>query len=212
MTLLNNCGFQFIIGIYSLHIIMDKEYRSSEKVELRDNTIEGYACVFGKPSDPALGFTEYIDMGSITDEVVNNSDILATYEHDFKQLLARSKFGEGSLQLSIDDNGLFFRFEIPDTQLGHDLKAMIQRGDLQGCSFCFAVADDGVAVVLVERLELALCLQDKAGGDLAAADGSHELFQVRYLPDVGALVDEAAHMDGEPAAVYVVGLFTQQVK
>ena len=143
MTLLNNCGFQFIIGIYSLYIIMDKEYRSSEKVELRDNTIEGYACVFGKPSDPALGFTEYIDVGSITDEVVNNSDILATYEHDFKQLLARSKFGEGSLQLSIDDNGLFFRFEIPDTQLGHDLKAMIQRGDLQGCSFCFAVADGG---------------------------------------------------------------------
>ena len=55
MTLLNNCDFQFIIGIYSLYIIMDKEYRSSEKVELRDNTIEGYACVFDKPSDPALG-------------------------------------------------------------------------------------------------------------------------------------------------------------
>lgn len=122
---------------------MNKEYRSSEKVELRDNTIEGYACVFDKPSDPALGFTEYIDKGSITDEVVHNSDILATYEHDFKQLLARSKFGQGSLQLSVDDTGLFFRFEIPDTQLGHDLKAMIQRGDLQGCSFCFAVDADG---------------------------------------------------------------------
>ena len=40
----------------------------------------------------------------------------------------------------------------------------------------------------------------------------HELFQVRYLPDIGALVDEAAHMDGEPATVHVVGLFAQQVE
>ena len=75
-----------------------------------------------------------------------------------------------------------------------------------------AVADNGVGVVLVQRLQLALGLQDETGGNLAAADGSHELFQVRYLPDVGALIDEAAHMDGEPSAVHVVGLFAQQVK
>lgn len=124
-------------------MVVQKEYRSSDKVELKGNTIEGYACVFNSPSDPALGFTEYIDRGAITEDVISNSDILATYEHDFKQLLARSKRGEGSLTVGLDDNGMYFRFEIPDTQLGHDLKAMIQRGDLQGCSFCFAVADGG---------------------------------------------------------------------
>ena len=75
-----------------------------------------------------------------------------------------------------------------------------------------AVADDGVAVVLVERLELALCLQNKAGGDLAAADGGHQLLQLGNLPDVGALVDEAAHMDGQPAAVHVVRLVAQEVE
>ena len=57
-----------------------------------------------------------------------------------------------------------------------------------------------------------MCLQDEAGGDLAAADGGHELFQFGDLPDVGALVDEAAHMDGEPATVHVVGLVTQEIE
>ena len=75
-----------------------------------------------------------------------------------------------------------------------------------------AVADDGVAVVLVERLELALCLQDKAGGDLAAADGGHELFQLGNLPDVGALVNQTSHMHGQASAVYIVRLFAQEVE
>ena len=75
-----------------------------------------------------------------------------------------------------------------------------------------AVADDGVGVVLVERLELALRLQHEAGGNLTASYRRHELLKVGYLPDVRALVYEAAHMDGQPAAVDVVGCLTQKVK
>ena len=75
-----------------------------------------------------------------------------------------------------------------------------------------AVADDGVGVVLVECLELALRLQHEAGGDLTASYRRHELLKVGYLPDVRALVYEAAHMDGQPAAVDVVGLLAQKVK
>ena len=64
----------------------------------------------------------------------------------------------------------------------------------------------------IEGFELGLCLQNKAGGDLAAADGGHELFQLGNLPDVGALVDEAAHMDRQPAAVHIVGLVAQEIE
>lgn len=49
-----------------------------------------------------------------------------------------------------------------------------------------AVADDDVGVVLVNRLELALRLEDEAGRDFPAADGRHELFQLGNLADVGA--------------------------
>ena len=75
-----------------------------------------------------------------------------------------------------------------------------------------AVANNGVGVVLVNGFQLALGLQNQAGGNFPATDGSHELFQLWYLPDVGALVNEAAHMDREPPAVHVVGLFTQQIE
>ena len=74
------------------------------------------------------------------------------------------------------------------------------------------VPDDGVGVVLIQRLELGLCLQDQAGRDFPAADGGHQLFEVRDLPDVGTLVDQAPHMDRQPPAVHIVGLFTEQIE
>ena len=74
------------------------------------------------------------------------------------------------------------------------------------------ISDDGVGVVLVDGLELALCLQDQAGGNLPASDGGDQLFQLGDLANVGALVDEAPHMDRQPPAVHIVGLFTEQVE
>ena len=65
---------------------------------------------------------------------------------------------------------------------------------------------------LVDGLELALCLQDQAGGNLPAANGSHQLFQLGDLADVGALVDKAAHMDWQPPAVHVVGFLAQEIE
>ena len=75
-----------------------------------------------------------------------------------------------------------------------------------------AVADDGVCVVLVDGFQLRLRLQDKACRDLAASDGCHEFFQAGNLSDVGALVDQAAHMHREPASILIVRLFTQQIE
>ena len=74
------------------------------------------------------------------------------------------------------------------------------------------ITQNGVGIVLVDGLELALGLQDQAGGDLTAADRSNELFKVWDLPDVGELVQEAPYMDGQPSAVLVICLFTQEVE
>ena len=74
------------------------------------------------------------------------------------------------------------------------------------------VPDNGVGVVFVQSFELALRLQDQAGRNLPAADGGHQLFQVRDLPDVGALVDQAPHMDRQPPAVHIVGLLAEEVE
>ena len=55
-------------------------------------------------------------------------------------------------------------------------------------------------------------LQDNAGGDLAASDGSDELFKIRDLADIRKLIDQAAHMHRKPPAVHIIRFFAQQVK
>ena len=40
----------------------------------------------------------------------------------------------------------------------------------------------------------------------------HQLFQLGYLANVGALVDQTAHMNRQSAVVHIVGLFAEQVK
>ena len=74
------------------------------------------------------------------------------------------------------------------------------------------VPDDGVGVVLIQRLELALRLQNQAGRDFPAADGGHQLFEVWNLPDVGTLVDQAPHMDWQPPAVHIIGFLAQEIE
>src|SRR5699024_303327 len=74
------------------------------------------------------------------------------------------------------------------------------------------VANDGIRIVLIQRLQLGLGLQNQTSRDFPAADGGHQLFQVRDLADVGALVNQAAYMDRQPPAIYVICLFAQQVE
>lgn len=75
-----------------------------------------------------------------------------------------------------------------------------------------AVSDDGVHIVLVNCLELALRLENDVGGDFPAAHGGDQLLKFRNLPDVRKLVEQAPDVNGKPSAVYVVGFIAEQVK
>ena len=74
------------------------------------------------------------------------------------------------------------------------------------------VAHDGVRIVLVDGFQLATGLQYQTGGNLTAADGRHQLFQIGNLPDVSTLINEAPHMDGQLTAVHIIGFVAQQVE
>ncbi len=71
---------------------------------------------------------------------------------------------------------------------------------------------NGIRIILVDGFQLASRLQNKTGGDLTAADGGHQLFQIGNLPDVGALVDQTPHMNGQFAAVYIICLIAEQIE
>lgn len=104
-------------------------------------TVEGYALLFGVASD-GLSFEEVIERGALN-EVIGKSDVFALMNHSQNRgILARSKKGQGSLLLEVDEKGLKYRFEAPKTALGDELLENIRRGEVCESSFCFDVEKD----------------------------------------------------------------------
>ncbi len=127
------------------------EIRSIQEMsQVSDNIISGYAIVFNRESEILYDktnnryFIEVIDPSAVDVELIQRSDIKMLIDHTKSRMLARSRYGEGSLQLEIDEYGLKFTFEVPDTVDGQFIKEMIRRNDYNGCSFAFT--DDMVDV------------------------------------------------------------------
>jgi len=104
--------------------------------------IEGYALVFNSMSEFLNNsFYEILDPNCL-DGVIERSDVYALLNHDFnKGVLARSKNGVGTLQLTVDSVGLKYSFEAPNTDLGNSTIEAIKRGDITASSFCFSVSN-----------------------------------------------------------------------
>ena len=130
---------------------MTIERRFISVTELRaakdGNTITGVAAAYNKLSEP-LGdprksgtFRERIVPGAFRNAVNAGQDVTLLVNHDPKLLLGRT--ASGTLQLNDTKRGLEFRCSMPNTQLGHDTREMIQRGDLNGCSFGFSLGTRG---------------------------------------------------------------------
>ena len=117
---------------------MEKEIRSRTIPVTESNTVEGYA----------LNWNEY-DMGSFMERIDVNAlgelrdyDVHALYNHDYDRVLARSKYGEGTLSLEQDQEGLKFRFDLPDTSTGNEVRTLVGRGDVDQASWAFTVKQE----------------------------------------------------------------------
>lgn len=118
------------------------ETRASQSFSVESRTIEGYAIVFNSLSHNLGGFREQI-LPEAIEGVLEKSCILALLNHDESRgVLARYRNGEGSLELTVDEKGLKYRFEAPHTQLGDELVEGIKRGDITTSSFAFTIADE----------------------------------------------------------------------
>ena len=137
-------------------------------VVVDERTIEGYAVVFEKESrilfDPVKKrfFIEIIKRGAVTEDDLKKWDIKALVEHNKSRLLARSFNGSGTLALSVDDYGVKYRFNAPNTVEGDNAVEMIRRKDIFGSSFAYTAdekdnvsyrkKEDGVLLREVKRL------------------------------------------------------------
>lgn len=97
--------------------------------------VTGYAAVFDQPTTIMDVYTEVLAPGAFDKTLSTNNDIRALFNHDTGRVLGRTK--SGTLHLSEDEHGLAFDLELPNTSTGNDLAALLERGDVNQCSFGF---------------------------------------------------------------------------
>ena len=101
--------------------------------------VEGYAAVFEKRSGNLGGFIEKVKPSAFN-KTVKESDVRALWNHDPQYVLGRS--GAGTLQLSVDDRGLYYRSLLPNTSYARDLAELLERRDVRESSFTFFKVQD----------------------------------------------------------------------
>lgn len=107
--------------------------------------VEGHPAVFGKPADIGGWFQETIERGAF--DGCDFTDVLLFVNHEQEKIpLARSRRNNGNstMTLDVDDTGLHMVASL-DTENNAEARAVfssIERGDMDGMSFCFRVKED----------------------------------------------------------------------
>lgn len=110
-------------------------YAVQTRARLDGNTLYGHAAVFGQMAEVPGGYETLAR--TAFDDVLDRSDtdVVALVEHDPSRLLGRQS--AGTLRLKVDDEGLAFEVDLPDTSYARDLRTLVSRGDITGASFGF---------------------------------------------------------------------------
>ena len=106
------------------------------------NIIDGRPIVFNQPTDIGGWFEETIEPGALDE--ADLSDVRFCKNHDTNNVYARSKKGKGTMTLTPDDEGLLVSAEVDkeNNPLAATLYSEVNRGDIDGMSFMFTVADE----------------------------------------------------------------------
>lgn len=109
------------------------------------SVIEGHAAVFAQTTNIAGLWKETIARGAF--DKTDFTDVLFCVNHDTSKIpLARSRNNNANstLQLQVDDQGLGTRaaLDVERNTESNALYSAVERGDMNGMSFIFQVADD----------------------------------------------------------------------
>ncbi len=99
----------------------------------------GYAAKFNKTSRNLGGFVEQLAPSAFNKSLADGVRVMARYNHE--ALLGTTD--AGTLRLSVDDIGLRYEIDMPDTTTGRDVSVLASRGDVRFSSFAFHVHADG---------------------------------------------------------------------
>lgn len=107
--------------------------------EAESMRLEGYAAVFDTETEVGGFFFEAVAPGAFSRTIVDD-DIRALLNHDPNFVLGRSI--NNTLAMNEDETGLHVEITLPNTQVGADTYASVQRGDISQMSFAFDVIKD----------------------------------------------------------------------
>lgn len=116
------------------------KFNTRSENEEQNMSIEGYAAVFNSKTNIGGWFDEVIEPGAFSRSLSENGDIRALFNHDWNNVLGRTK--SGTLTLKEDEKGLNFNVELPNTSVARDLSESMARGDINQCSFGFFVTGE----------------------------------------------------------------------
>lgn len=122
--------------------MMNKEFRTSDNIIAKDDEnmiVEGYALKFNKESNLLGEFVEVISPEALRN--ADLSDVRCLIDHNSSYVLGRTV--ADTLKLEVDDVGLRFRCELPNTSYARDLYENIKLGNINQCSFGFTIEEDG---------------------------------------------------------------------
>lgn len=117
------------------------EIRCELRSENEGRHISGKAISFDTQSND-IGFIEILHRGCISQELIDSSNIVFLYNHDYNQVIARANKGKGTLNIDLRDDGVYFDLEVPNTTMGNDLLENIRLGNITQCSFGFRYANE----------------------------------------------------------------------
>lgn len=119
----------------------NREIRAMETIKAVDDEqmiVEGYALRFNTLSNDLGGFVETISPEALKE--ADLSDVRCLIDHDSSKVLGRTI--SETLELKVDDEGLYFRCQLPDTTYANNLYTSIKRKDINQCSFGFILSED----------------------------------------------------------------------
>ena len=120
----------------------NREIRAMETIKAVDDEqmiVEGYALRFNTLSNDLGGFVETISPEALKE--ADLSDVRCYFDHDTSKVLGRTT--SETLELNVDDEGLYFRCQLPNTTYAKDVYESIRRGDINQCSFGFVLDENG---------------------------------------------------------------------
>lgn len=205
---------------------IERRYAHIANLQTRDNgdpdslfSATGRAIVFNRYSLDLGGFKERISPDAVREAMeAEDADYHLLWDHDTTLVLARNKNGTLKADIVLDDDagngGVDFWSRVAKTSYAADLRVLMDRGDVDECSFAFTVApggeqweldDDGNitrTVTKIARLwDLTICARGAYPDTQSASVRSFAASQARSRATVGDLIEAHQKHEAEDRAL-----------